>query len=529
MKERLQKILARANFGSRRASEELIEQKRVRVNGVVAQLGDKADPAVDTIEVDGRKISFKEQRKIYVALNKPINVLTTNLANHKDRRQTVRELIAMEGHLFSIGRLDAESEGLIVMTNDGELVQRLTHPKYKHTKTYRVTVYGLPSLESLERWRNGIYLQDEDGTTYKTAPCAVEIIKGDREVTILRVVMTEGRKRQIRRVAASLGHPVQRLTRTHIGKLELGSLRPGEWRELTGQEVNAMSTSADELKIILERKYEQNKLRRRDDDDPSARSESSSRPFRAPGRGGDRPLIGGSKLRRPRAAGEADDRPRRAPRARSEDEEDRPRRSARPTSGERENPRGDSDRPRRPRAENDDRSARPRRSRSSDEASGDRPRRSQARRSSDDEQRAQRSGRDRPRRPRADEGDDRPRHSRSSGDDEASGERPRRSQARRSSGDDQRAPRSGSDRPRRPRAEDDDRSERPRRPRSTGESSGSSEDRPKRPRTNRPASGGQSKPRRPRKDDDDRGERPSRPSKGGSKPRTPRPKKPRSG
>src|SRR5215510_1336746 len=115
MKERLQKIMARANLGSRRGCEELIEQKRVRVNGVIAQLGDKADPTLDLIEVDGVKISFKDQRKIYIALNKPLNVLTTNLANHKDRRQTVRDLIAMEGHLFSIGRLDAESEGLIVM------------------------------------------------------------------------------------------------------------------------------------------------------------------------------------------------------------------------------------------------------------------------------------------------------------------------------------------------------------------------------------------------------------------------------
>jgi 16S rRNA U516 pseudouridylate synthase RsuA-like enzyme len=146
VKERLQKIMARANLGSRRACEELIEQKRVRLNGVVAQLGDKADPAIDVIEVDGQKISVEAQRKIYIALNKPINVLTTNLANYKDRRQTVRDLIAIEGHLFSIGRLDAESEGLIVMTNDGELVQRLTHPKFKHTKTYRVSVYGLPNV-----------------------------------------------------------------------------------------------------------------------------------------------------------------------------------------------------------------------------------------------------------------------------------------------------------------------------------------------------------------------------------------------
>ncbi|MFN8375394.1 MAG: pseudouridine synthase [Anaerolineae bacterium] len=322
MKERLQKIMARADLGSRRACEELIEQKRVRVNGVVAVLGDKADPAVDVIEVDGRKLTFSEQRKIYIALNKPVNVLTTNLGNHKDKRQTVRELIALEGHLFSIGRLDAESEGLIVMTNDGELVQRLTHPKYRHTKTYRVSVYGLPPLETLERWRNGIFLQDEDGTTYKTAPCSVEILKGDREVTSLRVVMTEGRKRQIRRVAASLGYPVQRLVRTQIGKLELGNLKPGEWRELTGKEINALSTPADEIQFIMERRREVNKRRRFEQENDE--SGQRPRPFRASAAGRDKPLIGGTRPRR--SSDEGDERPRRRRDDDSQRSEDRPRR-----------------------------------------------------------------------------------------------------------------------------------------------------------------------------------------------------------
>jgi 23S rRNA pseudouridine2605 synthase len=588
MKERLQKIMARANLGSRRASEELIEQKRVRVNGVIAQLGDKADPAIDMIEVDGVKITFNDQRKIYVALNKPLNVLTTNLANHKDRRQTVRELIAMEGHLFSIGRLDAESEGLIVMTNDGELVQRLTHPKYRHTKTYKVTVYGLPSIETLERWRNGIFLQDEDGTTYKTAPCSVEIVKGDREATILRVVMTEGRKRQIRRVASSLGHPIQRLVRTHIGKLEIGTLRPGEWRELTGKEVNALSMPSDELETIVERKKEINKRRYSEQRDDSPRGE---RPFRPAGR--NQPMIGGNKPRRPRSGDENrdDDRPR-SRNARpssggySRDDGDKPRRPRR--DDERGDRRSTDDRPRRPRSIDDrsqssDRPRRPRTDESSPfdrprrdnddrserRSTGDRPRRprpaASEQRSSDDRPRRPRSDssrdEDRPRRPRRDDeggarrsADDRPRRPRPASNERDTnwGDRPPRAhrdfesdeRPRRSADDRPRRPSSGDyeDRPRRPRSEDSERrssDDRPRRPHS-GDSP-RDEDRPRRPR---PASGEQrpprsgsdrpspprsddegDRPRRPRRDNDDRGDN----NRSSDRPRRPSGSRPASG
>lgn len=241
MEERLQKLMAQANIGSRRHCEEIISQGRVRVNGAVVGLGAKADPDKDTILVDGQKLTFAKQRKLYILLNKPRNVLTTNKPHKGDERDTVRELVPFPGeHLFTVGRLDADSEGLVVLTNDGELVQRLTHPKYRHTKTYKVTVYGLPSEGVIDRWQKGIMLDDEDGMT---APCVVRITQGDRAFSTLQIIMTEGKKRQIRRVASILGHPVRQLTRTHIGKLSMGSLRPGEWRELTAAELDLLKQS----------------------------------------------------------------------------------------------------------------------------------------------------------------------------------------------------------------------------------------------------------------------------------------------
>ncbi len=239
MKERVQKLMAQANVGSRRANEELIRQGRVRVNGNVIKIGDQADPATDVIEVDGARLDLATQPKVYIAFNKPLNVLTTNVRRRDDERRTVRDFIPIEGHLFTIGRLDAESEGLIVLTNDGELTNRLTHPRYGHTKTYRATVYGLPSAETITKWESGVYL--EEG---KTAPCSVQVVKGGRDLTTLEIVMTEGKKRQVRRVASMLGHPVKRLVRTQIGKLGLGGLRAGEWRELDAKEVALMQIPA---------------------------------------------------------------------------------------------------------------------------------------------------------------------------------------------------------------------------------------------------------------------------------------------
>jgi pseudouridine synthase len=239
MKERVQKLMAQANIGSRRASEDLIRQGRVRVNGETIELGAKADPKTDTITVDGDPLKLEHHEKIYIALNKPINMLSTHTHRKDDKRPIVPDLVPHHDHLFMIGRLDAESQGLMVLTNDGDLANRITHPRYRHTKTYKVTVYGLPSGEAIEQWERGVYLPDEEG---KTAQCSVKVLKGSKGLTMLEIVMTEGKKRQIRRVASHLGYPVRHLTRTHIGQFALGNLPPGEWREMDAKEVALLST-----------------------------------------------------------------------------------------------------------------------------------------------------------------------------------------------------------------------------------------------------------------------------------------------
>jgi 23S rRNA pseudouridine2605 synthase len=236
VKERVQKLMAQADIGSRRACEDLIREGRVRVNGEIIELGSKADPQSDIIEVDGEKLQLEAQGKIYIAFNKPVNVLSTNKPQKGDDRRTVRDMVTVPGHLFMVGRLDAESQGLMVLTNDGDLANRLTHPRYQHTKTYRVTVYGQPDGKALAQWQQGVHLPDEG----RTAPCSVRVVKSSKGLSVLEIVMTEGKKRQIRRVAAFLSYPVRHLTRTHIGRLSLGSLHAGEWRELDANEIQAL-------------------------------------------------------------------------------------------------------------------------------------------------------------------------------------------------------------------------------------------------------------------------------------------------
>jgi len=230
MRERLQKILARAGYGSRRACEELIAQGRVTVNGKVARLGDKADPYKDEIRVDGERVR-KLERPLYIALYKPRGVLS----DAEKGRKSVLDLVPIEGRVYPVGRLDVTSEGLMLLTNDGDLAHRLTHPRYGHEKEYHVLVEGHPSEKTLEKWRRGVYLEGR-----RTRPATVEVMKQEKDTTWLRVVMREGRKRQIRRIAAMLGHPVRRLIRVRIGPLELGTMKPGQWRHLRPREVRAL-------------------------------------------------------------------------------------------------------------------------------------------------------------------------------------------------------------------------------------------------------------------------------------------------
>ena len=232
MPDRLQKILAQAGYGSRRACEDFITAGRVRVNGQTATLGQKADSTKDKITVDGKPIAAAEQL-LYIALYKPRNVLSTVEHERGDERQTVRDIVEAPGHLYPVGRLDFESEGLVLMTNDGELTNRLTHPKFGHTKEYRVLLAKRPDKDQIEAWKRGVVL--EDG--YKTAPADVHFESSQGKGAWIRVAMGEGRKRQIREICRQLGLPVVRIIRIRIGSLRLGNLRPRQWRYLTAKEV----------------------------------------------------------------------------------------------------------------------------------------------------------------------------------------------------------------------------------------------------------------------------------------------------
>lgn len=235
MPDRLQKILAQAGYGSRRACEDFITAGRVRVNGKIAELGQKANPAVDKITVDGKPIAAVELLT-YIALNKPRMVLSTVEAERGDDRKTVRDLVDIPQHVYPVGRLDFESEGLVLMTNDGDLTNKLTHPRFGHEKEYRVLLARRPDREQIETWKRGVIL--EDG--YKTTPVDVRFESAQGKGAWVRVIMKEGRKRQIRETCQQLGLPVVRILRIRIGSLRLGNLKPRQWRYLTMQELDAL-------------------------------------------------------------------------------------------------------------------------------------------------------------------------------------------------------------------------------------------------------------------------------------------------
>jgi 23S rRNA pseudouridine2605 synthase len=243
MEERLQKILAHAGYGSRRSCEELISAGRVRVNGRVVGLGDKADTSIDKIMVDGRPVKEAETL-IYVALYKPRGVIST--VSDPDLRPAVRDLVPVPGTLYPVGRLDFDSEGLVLMTNDGNLANKLTHPRYEHEKEYRVLVAKHPDPEQLNLWRRGIVL--EDG--FRTGPAGVYVVSKHGKGAWLNVTLKEGHKRQIREMGIQTGLPVVRIVRVRIGELRLGSLKPREWRYLTTQEIAALNKPATAAKPI---------------------------------------------------------------------------------------------------------------------------------------------------------------------------------------------------------------------------------------------------------------------------------------
>jgi 23S rRNA pseudouridine2605 synthase len=236
--ERLQRLLARAGYGSRRSCEELIVEGRVILNGIVATLGDRADPVEDEVRVDGLEVNLDPNVK-YFAFHKPAGVVTT--MRDPQGRTDIRGFLPEEGpRVFPVGRLDRETEGLLLLTNDGDLANALTHPRFGVEKEYLAEVEGVPTPKHAAQLRRGVELEDGQARA-KSARLAGR--SGDRGA--VRLVMTEGRKREVRRLLAAVGLPVTRLIRVRVGAVRLGGLPPGERRELTHDEVIALRQVVD--------------------------------------------------------------------------------------------------------------------------------------------------------------------------------------------------------------------------------------------------------------------------------------------
>ena len=233
MNVRLQKFLAEAGVASRRASEEIIVAGRVTVNGkVVRELGTKVDPAHDQIMVNGKLVRSK--KKLYVALHKPVGCV----CSRKDERgrHTVYELLPLEwSNVQSVGRLDYDTEGLLLLTNDGELSLRLTHPRYGVKKVYEVTVEGRAQLDQVVAFTRGIR---EEGELLRAQKARV--LQATKSRSVIELELTEGKNREVRRMCAAVGLTVERLVRTQVGKIKLGELRAGRWRTLTESEIKTL-------------------------------------------------------------------------------------------------------------------------------------------------------------------------------------------------------------------------------------------------------------------------------------------------
>jgi 23S rRNA pseudouridine2605 synthase len=246
--DRLQKILSRAGVASRRAAEQLMLEGRVSVNGlVVRELGAKADPAADDIRVDGRRIKTPE-RQIYILLNKPRGYLTTR--SDPQRRPTVLDLLrGVPEYVYPVGRLDFDSEGLLVLTNDGDLAAQLTHPRNAVPRTYEARVLGIPDAHDLDRLARGIVIEGR-----RTLPATITLVHPARGssssssgAAVINITISEGRNRQVRKMCDAIGHPVTDLTRLAIGPIRDAKLKPGRWRNLTEQEVRALRRAGAQI------------------------------------------------------------------------------------------------------------------------------------------------------------------------------------------------------------------------------------------------------------------------------------------
>lgn len=233
---RLQKYMAECGVASRRKSEELIEMGKVKVNGHIAHIGDKVNPKKDLVTVRGKRIN-KVEKLYYVALNKPRGYVTT--VSDELGRKTVMDLVDIDARLYPVGRLDKDSEGLLILTNDGSFANALMHPKHNFAKVYRVTVRPSVDEEILEKLRNGIEI---DGR--KTAPCDVNVITEEEGRVVLEFILREGRNRQIRKMCDAVNLEVARLKRISVGPIKLGMLPTGKYRLLSDNDVKKLLRSA---------------------------------------------------------------------------------------------------------------------------------------------------------------------------------------------------------------------------------------------------------------------------------------------
>ncbi len=239
MQIRLNKFLAQAGVASRREVDKMIVEGRITVNGrVVRILGTKIDDEKDRVELDGKRVE-KEEEMIYLMLNKPPGYLVT--LKDPFRRPTIKELLpSLKERIYPVGRLDYDSEGLLLLTNNGELAHRLAHPRYRVPKNYVVEVKGVPKSSKISRLERGVYI---DGK--KTAPARIAKLSGSAKKTLLRIEIHEGRKREVKRMFEAVGHRVLRLKRIGFGGLRLSKLQTGKWRFLTRKEVDSLKSQVD--------------------------------------------------------------------------------------------------------------------------------------------------------------------------------------------------------------------------------------------------------------------------------------------
>ncbi|MBZ4662372.1 MAG: rRNA pseudouridine synthase [Caloramator sp.] len=234
MKERIQKYLARCGIASRRKAEELVLQGKVKVNGNVIKEIVTVDTELDVVEVNG-KVVKPEENKIYIILNKPTGYITS--VKDQFGRKTVVDLVDVKERIFPVGRLDYDTSGLLILTNDGEVANKLMHPSKEIDKVYIAEIEGVPTREEMERFKRGLKIED-----YVTAPAKIKLIKQRNKTSIVEVIIHEGRNRQVRKMCSAIGHKVLKLKRVRIGSLELGNLKEGEWRYLNINEIEYLKS-----------------------------------------------------------------------------------------------------------------------------------------------------------------------------------------------------------------------------------------------------------------------------------------------